>query len=111
MLLHVRVGFSKNTNGLIQILWILLDNCSNSSVYNNEAMIGNIHGCTSDETLTVYTNGESKTFAQISPFKFLPMELHFNPDPMNNTVAIKGVASIPGVHISKDSRKERAIMV
>ena len=44
-------------------------------------------------------------------FKFLPMELHFNPDPMDNILAIKDVASILGVHISTYSRKERTIIM
>ena len=69
-------------------------------------MIGNICDCTSDNTLTVYPNGGSKTFTHMAPFKFLPMEAHFNPDSMAKIFEIKDVASIPGVHISMDSRKE-----
>ena len=65
-------------------------------------MIGNIRDCTSDETLTVYTNGN---------FQVLPMVSHFNSGSMANILAIKDVASIPGVHINMDSRKERAIIV
>ena len=82
-----------------------------SSVYNNEEIIGNIFDCTSDETLTVYTNGGSNTFTQLEPFKFLPMEVHLNPNSMANILAIKYVSSIPGVHISMDSSKERVIIL
>ena len=74
-------------------------------------MVGNIRDCTSYETFTVYTNGGSNTFTHIAPFKFLRMELHFNPDSMANIITIKDFYSIPGVHISMDSRKELAISV
>ena len=59
----------------------------------------------------VETNGGSKNFTQMAPFKFLPMEVHFNIESMANILLIKDVASIPGVHISVYSRKERAIIV
>ena len=58
---------------------ILMDTCSTSSVCNNEEMILNICDCPSDEFLTVYNNGGSKTFTQMENFKFLPMEVYFNP--------------------------------
>ena len=74
-------------------------------------MIGNICNCNSDETLMVYINGYSKTFKQMALFKFLPMGLNFNPYSMVNIIEIKGAASISGVHISMDSRKECAIIV
>ena len=57
-------------------------------------MIENIRDCTSDETLTVYTNGGSNTFTQISPFKFT-LEVHLNPYSMSNILAIKDIDSIP----------------
>ena len=47
----------------------------------------------------------------MAPFKFLPMKVHFNPDSKAKIIVIKNVASIPGVHISMDSRKERVIVV
>ena len=84
--------FSLHADGMITSLWILLDNCLTSSVCNNEAMIGNVSNCTSGETLMVYTNGGSKTFINISPFFFLPLEIHFNPDSMANILTIKYVA-------------------
>ena len=74
-------------------------------------MIVNNIDFTLDETLTVYTNGVSKTFTQMAPLKFLPMEVHLNIDSMTNIIAIKDVSSIPGVHISTDLRKERAIIM
>ena len=74
-------------------------------------MIGNIHDCTSDETLTVYTNGGSKTFTHMSPFKFLPMEVNFNTDAMEKNLAIKDFYSMPGLRINMDSSKECEIIV
>ena len=59
----------------------------------------------------MYTNGGSDTFTQMAPFKFLPMEVHFNTDYMANILAIKDFDSILGVHISMYSRKECAIVV
>ena len=44
-------------------------------------------------------------------FQVLPMEEHFNPDSIANILAIKYVASILGVHISMDSRKECVLIV
>ena len=74
-------------------------------------MIENIRDFTPDETLTVYTNGGSKNFTHIEPFKFLPMEVHFNLDSMANIIAIKYVASIPGLHTIMYSRNDSAIIV
>ena len=74
-------------------------------------MIVNISDCTSDETLTVYTNVDSKTLTYIAPFKFLPMELYFNTDSIAHIIVIKYVDSIPGVKIRMDSWKERATFV
>ena len=74
-------------------------------------MIVNVCDCTSDETLMVYTNGGSKNFTKMAPFKLLPMEVHFNPESMANILPIKDVASIPVLNISMYSRKERAIIV
>ena len=74
-------------------------------------MIGSICDCTSDETLTVYTNGGSKNFTQIAPFMILPTEVHFNSESIININVIKDVASIPGVHISMYPRKKRASIV
>ena len=51
-------------------------------------MIGNISDCTSDESLMVYKNGGSKTFTQIEPLNFLPMEVHFNPDSMSKILIV-----------------------
>ena len=39
------------------------------------------------------------------------MEVHFNLDSMANFLLIKDVDSIPGLHISVDSREERVIIV
>ena len=39
------------------------------------------------------------------------MEVHFNPDSMDNILDIKYVSSIPGVHIIMDLRKKRVIIV
>ena len=83
----------------------------NSSVRNDESMIGNVCDYTSDEYLTVYTNGGSTNFTHIAPFKFLPMEVYFNTDSMAKILEIKNVASIPGVNISMDSRNDRAIVL
>ena len=74
-------------------------------------MIGDIRNCTSDKTLTVYTNGGSNNFTQIAHFKFLPIDVHLNSDSMANNIDIKDFASIPGVHISMDSRNEIAVIV
>ena len=59
----------------------------------------------------VYTNGGSKNFTKMAPFKLLPMEVHFNPESMANILEIRVVASILGVYISMDSKKERVIIV
>ena len=91
-MLQIRVRFVQNADGMLPSSWILLDNCSTSSVCNNESMIENICYCNLDETLTAYTNGGSNKFTHIAPFNFLPMEKHFNPDSTANISVIKYVA-------------------
>ena len=39
------------------------------------------------------------------------MDIHLNPESIAKIISIKNVASIPGVHISIDSRKERVIIL
>ena len=73
-------------------------------------MIVNVCDCTSDRTLMVYTNGGSNNLSHISPLKFLPIEVHFNPYSMTNILEIKDVASIIGVQISMDSSKDHTII-
>ena len=52
-----------------------------------------------------------KDFHTDGTFKFLPMEVNFYPYSMAKILVIKDVASIPGVHISINSRKENVIIV
>ena len=110
-MLHIRVRFDHDNDGIILSSWILLDTCLTSSAYNSKEMIGNINDFTSDKNLMVYKNGGSNTFTQMAPFKFLPMEVHFNIYSMDNILSIKDVFSIILVHTSMYSRKERAIIV
>ena len=39
------------------------------------------------------------------------MEVHSNPDSMDKTIKVKDVDSIPGLHISMESKKECVIIV
>ena len=59
----------------------------------------------------MYTNEGSKNFTQMAPFNFLPREVHFNTYLMENILVIKDFSSIPGLQISTDSRKERAVIL
>ena len=47
----------------------------------------------------------------MAPLKFLPMEVHFNPDSLANILSINNISSIPVVHIIMDLRKKRVIIV
>jgi hypothetical protein len=110
-LFQCSVGFTQSDEDIIPASWLLLDTCSTSSVCRNADLVSAIRPCKDSECLTVYTNGGSKSFDQIGMLKALPLPVHFNADSMANILAIKDVASIPGVRLTMDSSKERAIIV
>ena len=51
------------------------------------------------------------SFNQKAKLKLLPMSIYYNKDSMANILAFADVASIPGVRITMDTDKERAMNV
>ena len=74
-------------------------------------MLGAIEDCSVEERLKVLTNGGSMSFNQKAKLKLLPMSIYYNKDSMANILAFADVASIPGVRITMDTDKERAMNV
>ena len=103
--------FSQKDGFGIPDSWVLLDTCSTDSVMKSKTMVSNIKQCEANDCLTIFTNGGSQFFDKMGSFKFFPLSVHFNPDSMANILAMKDVASIPGVRITYDSAKERLILV
>jgi hypothetical protein len=89
----------------------LLDTCSTASVACNRDLLGTIHKCSPDDSLTIYTNGGSQHFDSKGILKMLPVTVHFNQKSMANILSMKDVVSLPNVKVTMDSSQERALLV
>ena len=56
-------------------------------------------------------NGGLISFDKKSTLKLLPMKFHFNKNSMATILSFKEVTDIPGVRITTDTEKERAMTV
>ena len=74
-------------------------------------MAGTVINCTEDEVMVVHTNGGLNTFTNIYYLKLFPLVIHINKYSMAKIISLKDMAYIPGVNITMDSSKERAIIV
>ena len=77
----------------------------------NADLVRDIRKCNEGEELTVITNGGSQTFTHLAVLKDFPLQVHFKYDSLANIISLRDVANIPGVAITMDSSKERAIIV
>ena len=106
-----KIDESENKKNVVNPKWVLLDTCSTASVVCNEELVRDIRRCESGEELTVVTNGGRQTFEHIAVMKELPLQVYYKKDSLANIIALRDVANIPGVSITMDTSKERAIMV
>ena len=75
MLQHGISLFQKyNTDEVISKMWILLDSCSNDTVFKNPDLVSNIRTGTADEELRILTNGGSVTYKEVADSKLLPQK-------------------------------------
>ena len=109
-MMQIALGFAQGEDE-IPSTWILLDTCSTASVARTRSLVMNIKACSSDDVLTVHTNGGPKSFLETAELKLLPIRVHFNEESMANILSLKDVASLPGVRIRMDTIQERAIFV
>ena len=72
-------------------------------------MFKNIRGCLEEERLAVVTNSGNRAFNEIGEYELLPIQAHHNLHSIANIVALKDTADVPGVRITMDNSKERAI--
>ena len=99
----------KKCSAEIKDTWVLLDTCATNSVLNNTALMKDIVACKQHERLTVSTNRGLINFDKKSTLKLLPIKVHFNKNSMDNILSFKEVTDIPGVRITTDTEKERAM--
>ena len=107
----IRDEKSEKKDSVINTNWILLDTCSTASVCCNEELVRDIRKCETGEELTVITNGGKQTYKHMAILKDLPLQVYFKRDSLANIISLSDVANIPGVGITMDTRKERAIVV
>lgn len=111
-MMQCHIGFAQSdTHVLIPLSWVLLDTCSTSSVSNNTDNVSSIRDCSPNDCLKMFTNGSTTYYDQIATLKLLPLDVHFNEDSMATILSVKDVANLENVHITMDTRKERAIFV
>ena len=63
-------------------------------------MLNNIRECLEEERHTVVTNGGTESFNEIGEYELFPIEAHFNLHSMDNSVALKDMADVPGFRIT-----------
>ena len=111
---HLQVvhSFVQNSD-LISPTVVMLDSCSESSVFMNRDLVHDLRPCSQDEKIILVTNGNgSIVFEETAIPHILPgFRVHFNPSSMANILSLRDVASLPGVRITMDSSVARAINV
>ena len=95
----------------IKDIWVLLDTCATNSVSNNTSLVKYIVAFKQHERLKFSKNVGLISFDKKSTLKLLPMKVHFNKKSMADILSFKEVADIPGVRITTDTEKERAMTV
>ena len=91
---------------------MLLDTCSTDSVFNNPALLTNIHKCKRNDILKIVSNGGgSVTYDTIGDFGLIPMPVYYNKNSLANVLSFKQVAALDGVHITVNTLVEKAILV
>ena len=108
---QICVGLAQHDDVIITSTWLWLDTCSTSSVRKKLYMFRNIREFLEEERLTVVTNCGNKAFNEIGEYEIFPIETHFNLNSMAKIIALKDMAAVPGVQITMDRSKERAITV
>ena len=110
--LHIVHSFVQKSN-IISPSVVMLDSCSESSVFMNKDLVFDLRPCAPDERIVLVTNGNgSIVFEETAIPHILPgMRVHFNPDSMANILSLRDVASLPGVRITMDSTVARALNV
>jgi len=101
----------RGKHGLIPEEWILLDTCSTDNVINDVTLVQNMRKCGFDETLTIHTNGGELTYREIGDFKFLPIEVFYNPKSIANVLSLKAVDNVKGFHIEMNTSVDPFINV
>ena len=87
--LQIRYGFTQNEKDSIPKTWLLLDICFTASIVNNDELFSNIQDFTYENALTIITNGGSQKFSKLAPLKISTLDIHFNPDSMENILSFK----------------------
>ncbi len=110
---NLQVGYmlaqAVKQNGLIPEDWILLDTCSTDNVVNDKLLVNELRKCYEDEKLTIHTNGGRLTFHEIGSFKYLPLQVYYNPDSIANVLLLKAVAEMKDFHIEMNTKFELTI--
>mgnify|MGYP003321786822 CR=1 FL=1 len=57
------------------------------------------------------TNGGEQRYEHLVVLKDLPLQVHFKEDLLANILSLRNIANMPGVKLTTDSTKERAIQV
>ena len=91
--------------------WILFDTCSTDNVINNKSFVSNIQQCEKGNEMRIITNGGHMDVTKEAELLLFPMKVHFNEKSIANVLSFKNLSEIPGVHITTDTRVERAFFV
>ena len=77
----------------------------------NPQIIENIRQCSDEESLKIITNGGSLVYDQIGKSKYLPIDMHYNPDSIANVFSLKSVADLEGIDVRMNTGADRSISV
>ncbi len=109
-----QMGYALRQRGdpMINPSWILLDSCSTTSTFHDKSLVSNIHKCAPADELHLYSSGGGySVFDQKGWCTFLPTEVYYSENSIANIFSLKDVANIPGVTVTMDTSKARAMYV
>ena len=102
---------AKKDTDIVNKNWLLMDTCSTASMCNNLKLVKNVRECSRGQKLKIYTNGGELKYDKVVDFIYLPMEVHYNEGSIANVLSLKDITNIPGVHVTMDTLKEKAMLV
>ena len=68
--------------------------------------MGNLRSYTEEEKLKIYANGGDLTYDETGIFKYLPLDVNFNPQSLANVLSLKHVNYMPGYHLEMNTKTE-----
>ena len=101
--------FHQPTAHIVPASWLLLDSGSTVSSVCSSKLLRDIHPCSPEDRLRVYTNGGHLDYVECGTLHVLPFLVYYNPAGIANILSLSEVAA--KFRVTMDTGKERSMLV